>query len=30
MIAPIFKKLAKEMEGKAVFVKVDTNAMYEA
>ena len=29
MIAPIFKKLAKEMEGKAVFVKVDTNAMYE-
>eukprot|EP00571_Detonula_confervacea_P014606 CAMPEP_0172309040 /NCGR_PEP_ID=MMETSP1058-20130122/9450_1 /TAXON_ID=83371 /ORGANISM="Detonula confervacea, Strain CCMP 353" /LENGTH=665 /DNA_ID=CAMNT_0013021591 /DNA_START=164 /DNA_END=2161 /DNA_ORIENTATION=- len=28
-IAPIFKKLAKEMEGKAVFVKVDTNAMYE-
>ncbi len=29
MIAPIFTKLAKEMEGKAVFVKVDTNAMYE-
>lgn len=29
MIAPIFKKLAKEMEGKAVFVKVDTNAMHE-
>jgi len=29
MIAPIFKKLAKEVEGKAVFVKVDTNAMYE-
>lgn len=29
MIAPIFKKLAKEMEGEAVFVKVDTNAMYE-
>ena len=29
MIAPIFKTLAKEMEGKAVFVKVDTNAMYE-
>ncbi len=29
MIAPVFKKLAKEMEGKAVFVKVDTNAMYE-
>ncbi len=29
MIAPIFKKLAKEMEGRAVFVKVDTNAMYE-
>jgi thioredoxin len=29
MIAPVFKKLASEMEGKAVFVKVDTNAMYE-
>ena len=29
MIAPIFKKLAKEVEGQAVFVKVDTNAMYE-
>jgi thioredoxin len=29
MIAPIFKKLATEMEGKAVFVKVDTNAMHE-
>ena len=29
MIAPIFKKLAKEMSGKAVFVKVDTNAMHE-
>mmetsp|Transcript_35598 Transcript_35598/g.60566 ORF Transcript_35598/g.60566 Transcript_35598/m.60566 type:complete len:665 (-) Transcript_35598:133-2127(-) len=29
MIAPIFKKLAKEMEGKAVFCKVDTNALYE-
>jgi thiol-disulfide isomerase/thioredoxin len=29
MIAPIFKKLAKEVEGRAVFVKVDTNAMYE-
>ena len=29
MIAPIYKKLAKEMEGQAVFVKVDTNAMYE-
>ena len=29
MIAPIFKKLAKEMEGRAVFVKVDTNAVYE-
>ena len=29
MIAPIYKKLAKEMEGKAVFVKVDTNAMHE-
>ena len=27
MIAPIFKKLAKEKEGQAVFVKVDTNAM---
>ena len=29
MIAPIFKKLAKEVEGKAVFVKVDTNALHE-
>ena len=29
MIAPVYKKLAKEMEGRAVFVKVDTNAMYE-
>ena len=29
MIAPIFKKLAKELQDKAVFVKVDTNAMYE-
>jgi len=29
MIAPIFKKLAKEMEGKAVFVKVDTNSVHE-
>jgi len=29
MIAPIFKKLAKEVGSKAVFVKVDTNAMYE-
>jgi hypothetical protein len=29
MIAPIYKKLAKEMEGQAVFVKVDTNAMHE-
>ncbi|KAL9188128.1 hypothetical protein ACHAXT_006506 [Thalassiosira profunda] len=29
MIAPIFKKLAKEVGGKAVFVKVDTNALYE-
>jgi len=28
-IAPVFKKLAKEMEGKAVFVKVDTNALHE-
>lgn len=29
MIAPIFKKLAQEVEGKAVFVKVDTNALHE-
>jgi thiol-disulfide isomerase/thioredoxin len=29
MIAPIFKKLAQEVGGKAVFVKVDTNALYE-
>lgn len=29
MIAPIFKKLAQEIGGKAVFVKVDTNALYE-
>jgi len=30
MMAPIFKKLAKEIgQDKAVFVKVDTNAMYE-
>jgi len=29
MIAPIFKKLAQEVGGKAVFVKVDTNALHE-
>ncbi|KAL7548313.1 hypothetical protein ACHAWF_011612 [Thalassiosira exigua] len=29
MIAPVFKKLAKEIGNKAVFVKVDTNAMHE-
>lgn len=29
MIAPIFKKLAQEVEGKAVFVKVDTNQLHE-
>jgi len=29
MIAPIFKKLAQELEGKAVFVKVDTNQLHE-
>lgn len=29
MIAPIYKKLAKEMGDKAVFVKVDTQAMHE-
>jgi len=29
MMAPIFKKVAGEMEGKAVFVKVDTNAQHE-
>ncbi|KAL7529344.1 hypothetical protein ACHAWF_006668 [Thalassiosira exigua] len=29
MIAPLFKKLAKEVGNKAFFVKVDTNAMYE-
>lgn len=28
-IAPVFKKMAKELEGQAVFVKVDTNAMHE-
>jgi thioredoxin len=29
MIAPIFKKLAQEVGEKAVFVKVDTNALHE-
>lgn len=29
MIAPIFKKLAQEVGGKAVFVKVDTNQLHE-
>jgi len=29
MMAPIYKKVAKEMAGKAVFVKVDTNAISE-
>jgi len=29
MIAPIFKKLAKEIGDKAVFVKVDTNGLHE-
>jgi len=29
MMAPIYKKVAKEMTGKAVFVKVDTNAISE-
>ena len=29
MMAPIFKKVAKEYADKAVFVKVDTNAQYE-
>lgn len=29
MMAPIFKKVAQEMEDKAVFVKIDTNAQYE-
>jgi thioredoxin reductase (NADPH) len=29
MMAPIFKKVAKEMADKAVFVKIDTNAQYE-
>ena len=28
-MAPIFKKVATELQGKAVFVKVDTNAQYE-
>merc|ERR1712238_571022 len=28
-MAPIYKKVAKEMAGKAVFVKVDTNAISE-
>jgi len=29
MMAPIFKKVAKEMMDKAVFVKIDTNAQHE-
>lgn len=29
MMAPVFKKLAKEHEGKAVFVKVDTNQVHQ-
>eukprot|EP00586_Coscinodiscus_wailesii_P000912 CAMPEP_0172479216 /NCGR_PEP_ID=MMETSP1066-20121228/3650_1 /TAXON_ID=671091 /ORGANISM="Coscinodiscus wailesii, Strain CCMP2513" /LENGTH=660 /DNA_ID=CAMNT_0013239473 /DNA_START=106 /DNA_END=2088 /DNA_ORIENTATION=+ len=29
MMAPIFKKLAKEMENDAVFAKVDTNQVYQ-
>ena len=29
MMAPIFKKVAKQFKDKAVFVKVDTNAQYE-
>jgi thioredoxin-disulfide reductase len=29
MMAPIFKKVAQEYADKAVFVKVDTNALYE-
>jgi len=29
MMAPIFKKVAKEFVDKAVFVKIDTNAQYE-
>ena len=29
MMAPIYKKVAKEFVDKAVFVKIDTNAQYE-
>ena len=29
MMAPVFKRMAKENEGKAVFVKVDTNQVYQ-
>mmetsp|Transcript_14574 Transcript_14574/g.22479 ORF Transcript_14574/g.22479 Transcript_14574/m.22479 type:complete len:686 (-) Transcript_14574:109-2166(-) len=29
MMAPIFKKLAKEKKDEAVFIKIDTNAQYE-
>lgn len=29
MMAPIFKRMAKENEGKAVFVKVDTNQVHQ-
>jgi len=29
MIAPAFKKLAKEYEGRAVFAKVDVNRQHE-